>query len=55
MTFDSRESGLPGNGMAAQWLEPLPPHSVENVGQAEIRLFTVELKEPNRSVFSAPV
>ena len=48
VTFDSRQSGLPGNGMAAQWLEPLPPHSVENVGQAEIRLFTVELKEPNR-------
>jgi hypothetical protein len=27
-----------------RWLAPLPPHSVENVGKAEIRLFTVELK-----------
>jgi quercetin dioxygenase-like cupin family protein len=26
------------------WIPPLPPHSVENVGQSEIRLFTVELK-----------
>jgi hypothetical protein len=26
------------------WIAPLPPHSVENVGQNEIILFTVELK-----------
>jgi len=26
------------------WLGPLPPHSVENVGESEIRLFSVELK-----------
>jgi len=48
VTFDSRVSGQPGNGQVAQWLEPLPPHSVENVGNREIRLFTVELKEMER-------
>ena len=28
----------------ALWLPPLPPHSVENVGAAELRLIAVELK-----------
>ena len=28
----------------ALWLPPLPPHSVENVGTAELRLIAVELK-----------
>ncbi len=27
------------------WSEPLPPHSVENVGNSEIRLIMVELKD----------
>jgi hypothetical protein len=26
------------------WLEPLPPHSVENVGDAEINNVQVEIK-----------
>lgn len=26
------------------WLPPLPPHSVENVGDSELRLIAVELK-----------
>ena len=30
----------------AIWSPPLPPHSVENVGPREIRLFTVEVKNP---------
>lgn len=29
----------------AIWSPPLPPHSVENVGSREIRLFTVEVKD----------
>lgn len=29
----------------AIWSPPLPPHSVENVGSVEIRLFTVEVKD----------
>ena len=28
----------------ALWLPPLPPHSIENVGTAELRLIAVELK-----------
>lgn len=28
----------------ALWLPPLPPHSVENIGKAELRLIAVELK-----------
>jgi hypothetical protein len=27
------------------WSEPLPPHSLENVGTTEIRVISVELKE----------
>jgi hypothetical protein len=42
--FDSRQGTGSGGVPPAQWLEPIPPHSVENVGKGEIRLFTVELK-----------
>ncbi|HUI50229.1 MAG TPA: hypothetical protein VLX60_00530 [Terriglobales bacterium] len=31
---------------SAVWIEPLGPHSVENVGGKEIRLLVVELKSP---------
>jgi predicted metal-dependent enzyme (double-stranded beta helix superfamily) len=44
--FDSRTVQPPVAPKPAIWLVPLPPHSVENVGNAEIRLFTVELKNP---------
>lgn len=44
--FDSRTAGATPSDSAVQWLPPLPPHSVENIGQSEIHLFTVELKEP---------
>jgi quercetin dioxygenase-like cupin family protein len=30
------------------WSDPLPPHSIENVGDAEIRLIMVELKDHPR-------
>ena len=43
--FDSRTVPSP-DPPAAMWIAPLPPHSVENVGQDEILLFTVELKKP---------
>jgi len=29
----------------ALWLPPLPPHSVENIGQSELRLIAIELKQ----------
>jgi len=44
VVFDSRTLTTPMAGAA--WLENLPPHSVENVGDAEIHLISVETKEP---------
>jgi len=46
--LDSRETGPPPKIPSAQWLEPLPPHSVENIGESEISLYIVELKEADR-------
>lgn len=43
--FDSRQAPPPAQGLATQWLDPLPPHTVENVGQSEISILIVELKE----------
>ena len=44
LLFDSRTLASP---MApAAWLENLPPHSIENVGDGEIHLVSVEMKEP---------
>lgn len=42
--LDSRESQELSTVPSILWSEPLPPHSVENVGQAEICLISVELK-----------
>ncbi len=41
VTFDSRQAPLRGT---ANFLDHLPPHSVENVGDVEIHLISVELK-----------
>ena len=46
LLFDSRTAGPPPATPAAQWTPPLPPHSVENIGNSEIVLITTELKEP---------
>ena len=46
--LDSRQAGTPPQVPGAQWLEALPPHSVENVGQSEISILLVELKESAR-------
>jgi hypothetical protein len=44
--FDSRtEATTAQPATTVQWLPPLPPHSVENIGNSEIHLFTVELKD----------
>lgn len=45
--FDSRVAAAPQPEPEVIWLPPLPPHSVENIGNSEIHLFTVELKEPH--------
>ena len=46
LLFDSRTAGPTLATPAAQWTGPLPPHSVENIGSADIHLITTELKEP---------
>jgi hypothetical protein len=43
--FDSRTAGSPAPTPATQWVPPLPPHSVENIGKTEIVLISTELKE----------
>jgi hypothetical protein len=43
---DSRGAAAPPPTPFAQWLDPLPPHTVENVGGSEINIFIVELKTP---------
>jgi hypothetical protein len=42
--LDSRKAGPLPQTPFVQWLEPLPPHTVENIGDAEIRIYIVELK-----------
>ena len=37
-------SGEPISAGAALWSEPLPPHSLENVSDGEIRVVNVELR-----------
>ena len=44
--FDSRNESKAPSAPTVQYLPALPPHSVENIGNSEIHLFTVELKEP---------
>jgi len=43
--FDSRQAGPPRQTPFVEFLGPLPPHSVENIGHSEVRLLTVELKD----------
>jgi hypothetical protein len=43
--LDSRRAGSPPKIPAVQWMDRLPPHTVENVGQSEISILIVELKE----------
>jgi len=43
LLFDSRN--VTGDRPGAAFLENLPPHSIENVGDQEIHLISVELKQ----------
>ena len=45
IVFDSRNATHPPAVPSAVWCEPLPPHSVENVGDAELLVVSVELKD----------
>jgi hypothetical protein len=44
--FDSRQVGELPVAPFVQWLQPLPPHTVENLGTAEISILIVEIKQP---------
>ena len=43
--FDSRQAGEPPKFPCAQWFQPLPPHTVENLGPLEISIIIVEIKD----------
>lgn len=42
--LDSRGLNLASNGPLVLWSEPLPPHTLENVGNSVIHAVVVELK-----------
>ena len=44
LLFDSRTVGPAPSEPLVQWVPPLPPHSVENIGTTEIVLISAELK-----------
>jgi hypothetical protein len=44
LLFDSRTMEPQSSVPTVQSIGPLPPHSVENIGDSEILLFTTELK-----------
>lgn len=47
VVFDTRVGGAELRSSDALWSEPFPPHSVTNVGDAELRVIMVELKDQN--------
>jgi quercetin dioxygenase-like cupin family protein len=46
IVVDSRITGKIPQG-SALWSGPLPPHTLENVGESELRVISVELKSPD--------
>ncbi len=42
---DSRQLSKPPVGIAL-WSEPLPPHTLENVGERDLHVISVEVKNP---------
>jgi hypothetical protein len=44
VTLDTRQSQETPQLISPTWLEPLPPHTVENVGDREIQNLQVEIK-----------
>jgi hypothetical protein len=45
VVLDSSMAGGLGSPPSVLWSDALPPHSLENVGAAEIRIISVELKQ----------
>jgi hypothetical protein len=48
LIFDSREAGPTPDVPSVFWRDPLPPHSVENVGESDLRVLSIELKDVDR-------
>ena len=44
VTYDSRTAGKGPKADSAMWYPPLPPHTLENVGENEINTINVEMK-----------
>lgn len=44
VTHDTRAAGAPAPS-SVLWSEPIPPHSLENVGDSELCVIMVELKD----------
>ena len=45
VTRDTRTGSGPPKPSTAMWSDPIPPHSLENVGDTELRVIMVELKD----------
>ncbi len=48
VAFDTREAAGPPEPGTTLWSDPIPPHSLENVGGAELCVIMVELKAGRR-------
>ncbi|MGZ6563147.1 MAG: hypothetical protein ACXVH3_25860 [Solirubrobacteraceae bacterium] len=44
--FDTRAAHAEPRVSDVLWSDPFPPHSLENVGGAELRVIMVEIKQP---------
>ena len=45
VVLDSRSAAALASPPSVLWSEALPPHSLENVGAAEIRIISLEMKQ----------
>ena len=45
VTADTRGKPAPASLPAVMWGEPLPPHTLENVGDRELHVISTELKD----------
>jgi quercetin dioxygenase-like cupin family protein len=43
--LDTRSAERRNQAPVTHWSEPLPPHSIENVGETDLRVIMVELKD----------
>lgn len=44
--LDTRRGGSRPEASGVLWSDPFPPHSLENVGDTELRVVMVEIKQP---------